>query len=119
MAEKKNRFESWRRKMVTLKKIDGLLVFWMLNQIEGVNKTDARIVSKVEDAFDLISKPSMELPPEEYNNDIDIEVSELELGWIRDKLESFFKQSKVPTRLGRFAIEFDDRMKEIIEEKSE
>ncbi len=94
-------------------KADRVVVGWLLSTVKGVNRTDARIVSKLRSAFEIEDLRAVQ--NEEARDEYAAEVSDLELRWVLDIIDKRFGESAVPTNLAAYVLDFEERAKKILE----
>jgi len=94
-------------------KADRVVVGWLLTTVQGVNRTDARIVAKLRSAFDIENLGVIR--NEEAQDKYKAEVSDLELRWVLDIIDKRFGESAVPTNLAAYVLDFEERAKQILE----
>jgi len=94
-------------------KADRAVVGWLLATVRGVNRTDARIVAKLRNAFDIESLDTIK--NKELRDEYKAEVSDLELRWVLDIIDKRFDESAVPPNLAAYVLDFEGRVKQILE----
>lgn len=96
-----------------LTKGDRLVVGWAIGQMQGVNKTDARLVVSLQDHLKL--DEVTEVKHEELDQNSDYEISDLQLGWIKDQMNGAFDAAKVPPPLARYTLALLEKVEQALE----
>ena len=94
-------------------KADRVVIGWLLTTVQGVNRTDARIVAKLRSAFDIENLDTVK--KKEARDEYEAEVSDLELRWVLDIIDKRFDESAVPTNLAAYVLDFEERAKKMLE----
>jgi len=92
----------------SINKGERAFVLWMLNQIEGVDRTGGRVVTKLKDALELDDVRTV--PIAEIYDEQEVELGEIEGTWILDQIEQSFKKHKVPTHFAGFAFSLEEKI---------
>ena len=74
----------------------------------GVNKQDARMVISLREKLNLDDQQSFR--PSETDDSQEYDLVEVELGWIKDRLNSAFNESRVPPFLSKWAISLIEKL---------
>lgn len=120
-AKKYNRFKDWRRDMnVNVSIGERLTLTQVINDLRTTNRTDGRLIVKIEDSLDLDS-PELEggVDREKAEARRDFVISEIEAKWILDHIEKAFSGTAMPVRLVRFALSLEELLKAAIEGEKE
>jgi len=96
-----------------------LAVAIIINQIEGVNRTDARLISKVDEHLVLSEVQNTGVPIAEMGKAAEFELAELEVEWIKDHINKSFEQQKVPPFVAGSALSLEEKLKADPKEKLE
>lgn len=75
---------------------------------KGVNKQDARMVVSLNDKLNLEDPQSFR--PSETDDNQEYDLAEVELGWIKDRLNGAFNESRVPSFLSKWAISLIEKL---------
>ena len=100
----------------TLTKGERLTVSIIINQIEGVNRTDARLISKVDEHLEL-SEVLAGVPIAKMGETAGFDLAELEVEWIKDHINKAFEAQKIPPFVAGSALSLEDKLK--VEEAKE
>ncbi len=87
------------------------LVLWIISQLPGVNRTDARLVSKVREHM-LLEEVENGIPKKEIEDTSAIDLAELEVAWVLDHINKMFEASKVPPMISDMALSLEDKFRE-------
>ena len=99
-----------------LTKGERLVVSIIINQIEGVNRTDARLISKVDEHLEL-SEVMAGVPVAKMEEVAEFDLAELEVEWIKDHVNKAFEAQKVPPFAAGSALSLEDKLKNEPEEE--
>ncbi|NOR90107.1 MAG: hypothetical protein GQ524_07610 [Anaerolineales bacterium] len=80
----------------------------LVQQMEGVDKNDARMVVAVGDTLNLNDQQSFKLDEQDITEEYDI--GKVEKGWIKDKLNDAFQARKVPPFVAKHALTLSDKL---------
>lgn len=80
----------------------------LIQQIEGVDKNDARMVVAVGDTLNLNDQQSFGTAEQDVGEEY--EIGKIEKGWIKDKLNSAFQARKVPPFVAKHALSLSDKL---------
>lgn len=81
---------------------------WMINQIDGVDRTGGRVVAKLKDTLELDGV--LKVPFTEMHDVMEFELGEIESTWILDQIDQSFKGHKVPTHFAEFAFSLEEKI---------
>lgn len=98
-----------------ISKGERILVTWLINQLEGVNRTDARLITKVEEHLEL--DDVARVPVATINEKSKFELVDLEVAWITDHINKTFDTQKMPPSLAKHALSLEDKLKEEVKKK--
>jgi len=93
-----------------------LAVSIIINQIEGVNRTDARLISKVDEHLEL-SEVLAGVPIASMGEVAEFDLAELEVEWIKDHINKAFEAQKVPPFVAGSALSLEEKLKDEPEEE--
>lgn len=91
-----------------------LAVSIIINQLEGVNRTDARLVSKVDEHLEL-GEVQVGVALVDMGKVAEFELAELEVEWIKDHINKSFEQQKVPPFVAGSALSLEEKLKAELE----
>ena len=94
----------------TFTKGERLAVAIVINQLEGVNRTDARLVSKVDEHLEL-GEVQLGVPLANMGEVAEFELAELEVEWIQDHIDKSFKKQRVPPFVAPHALSLEEKLK--------
>ena len=94
----------------TISKGERVLVTWLINQLEGVNRTDARLITKVEEHLELDDVATV--PVAVIHEKAEFELVDLEVAWILDHINKVFDTQKMPPTLAKYALSLEEALKE-------
>ena len=86
------------------------VVAFMIGQLAGVNRTDARLVAKVSEHLELDVVQS--IPNAELTQEGEFELATLEIDWVLDHINKTFNDQKMPPMSSRFALSLEDKLKD-------
>lgn len=92
-----------------ISKGERVLVAVLINSLPGVNRTDARLVTKVSDHLALEEVGSV--PVVELGEVNEFDLAELEVSWITDHLNKAFEKQEVPPGLAKHALSLEEKLK--------
>lgn len=95
-----------------------LAIAVIINQLEGVNRTDARLVSKVDEHLEL-GEVQAGVTPDKMGDVAEFELAELEVEWIKDHINKSFEKQKVPPFAAGSALSLEDKLKAELEKRPE
>ena len=87
-----------------------LAVAIIINQIEGVNRTDARLVSKIDEHLEL-GEVQAGVPLPGMGEVAEFDLADLEVEWIKDHINKSFEQQKMPPFIAGSALSLEDKLK--------
>ncbi len=87
-----------------------LAVSIVINQIEGVNRTDARLISKVDEHLEL-GEVLAGVPIASMGEKAEFDLADLEVDWIKDHVNKAFDAQKVPPFIAGSALSLEDKLK--------
>lgn len=103
--------------MYQLNAADRFIVGWLIGQLSGVNRTDARIISSLDSKLKLEDVPSWKRGEE--GDAEPFELTKIEVDWIRDHIDAKFKEQKVPPQLSQPTTALDDYLAKMGEKAEE
>ena len=92
-----------------------LAVSIIINQIEGVNRTDARLISKIDEHMEL-SEVLAGVPVASMGEIAGFDLAELEVEWIKDHINKTFDTQKMPPFVAGSALSLEDKLVDVAEE---
>ena len=92
-----------------LTKGERLAVSIIINQIEGVNRTDARLISKVDEHLKL-GEVLTGVPIAKMGETAEFDLAELEVEWIKDHVNKAFEAQKIPPFVAGSALSLEDKL---------
>jgi hypothetical protein len=101
--------------MYHLDAADRFVIGWLIGQLPGVNRTDARIISSLDEKLKLGEVPSWKRGEE--GDAEPFELTKIEVDWIRDHIDAKFKEQKVPPQLSQPVTKLDDYLAHKEEDK--
>jgi len=96
--------------MHEISKGERILVSWLIGKLEGVNRTDARLIRKVSEHLEL--DDVMSVPMDEIEEASEFELAELETEWILDYIDKSFGKQEVPPALSKYALSMEEKFKQ-------
>lgn len=93
----------------SISKGERAFVLWMINKIEGVDRTGGRVVARLTDVLEL--DDMMRVAFAEMQDAMEFELSEIESAWILDQIDQNFKAHKVPTQFAKYAFSLEEKIK--------
>jgi len=93
-------------KMMLLTTGERALISVLIKQMPGVDKNDARMVVTIGESLRFEEEFSVASWKEEQP----FELSKLEIGWLKDKLNESFRGRKVPPSFAREALALSDKL---------
>ena len=94
-----------------------LAVSVIIAQLEGVNRTDARLISKVDEHLEL-DEVQAGVPIINMGDRAEFELAVLEVEWIQDHINKCFDKQKVPPFIAKHVLSLENKFKpELIEEE--
>jgi len=86
------------------------VVLMLINKIDGVNRTDGRLVVKVQEH--LRTEEVIQVPIAELDDTEDYELTELEVEWLIDHIDKSFNKQEMPPSFARFALSLEEKLKD-------
>ena len=84
------------------------VIYIMIQQMEGVDKNDARMVVVLGDTLNLNDQQSYSLADQDKAEEYSL--GALELGWIKEKLNESFNARKVPPFVAKHALTLSEKL---------
>ena len=94
------------------------LTAWLITNRPGVDRTNARVITKVYESLELDDVQGA-IPLNKLHEESKVELAEFEAQWIIDQLNQAFEKTQVPANLSMYALSLDDKLRESLGQSSE
>lgn len=93
-----------------INKGERILTAWLINNIKGVNRTDARLITKVYEHLDL-GEVQGAVPLKDLKKLFAVDLADLEVKWITDHINKAFDKQEIPPSLASYTLSLEDKLK--------
>lgn len=83
----------------------------LIQQMEGVDKNDARMVVALSDKLNLNDQQSYSVAQQDDSENYDL--ANVELFWLKDLLNEAFRQRKVPPFVAKHALSLSGKLEDV------
>ena len=94
----------------TISKGERILINWLIDQLKGVNRTDARLIAKIDEHLEL-GEVQTAVPVSEVNDVNKFELAELEVSWVLDHIDKEFEKQAILPSLAKYALSVENKFK--------